>query len=209
MDYQDNQDAFGRPQDSFGQPPPDPFAEPKPGNAWGTLGLWFGVLQIFTCGLLSPLGLLFSLIGLRKEPRQNAYIGLGLNGILGLMVLLPVAITLIAVGGIGYFARNAAMDFAQTRMELDQARQVILNQARQDKTLPTTEEGNQLLTEYLGDTFPLTYELDGNNYTISSAGPDGKFGTIDDGEVSGRQMPDGQFIITDKLRGRGGRAPLD
>lgn len=69
-------------------------------NGWGMAGLILGILQIFTLGLLAPIGLIVSLLGLRKEPRGAAIAGVVLNGALGipLLVIAGVMFTVAMVG---------------------------------------------------------------------------------------------------------------
>lgn len=63
--------------------PDKPLVEQAaPFNTLGLVGLVLSAMGLFTCGILSPLGLLFSTLGMGREPRVMAIIGLVL-GILG------------------------------------------------------------------------------------------------------------------------------
>ena len=55
--------------------PPTPGA-PPPSNTMGIVGLVLGCCSFATCGLLAPLGIVFSGIGMRREPRGLAIAGL-------------------------------------------------------------------------------------------------------------------------------------
>ncbi len=74
------------------QMPPTYHADPRPapsGNAMGVLGFVLSILGLFSCGILSPIGLIFSAIGMRKEPKDLAIAGLVIN-IVALVVFIPV-----------------------------------------------------------------------------------------------------------------------
>jgi hypothetical protein len=72
-----------------------PAGEAPPVNPFGLVGLILSALGMLSCGLLSPLGLLFSTIGLFRAPRGLAVLGvvLGILGSGGLMALCLVIFT--------------------------------------------------------------------------------------------------------------------
>ena len=73
-------------------------------NGWGVTGLVLSIVGLLTCGFVSPLGLLISLIGLFKPPRATAIIGTILGGIGTLivaffgMMILGAVMAMIGLG---------------------------------------------------------------------------------------------------------------
>lgn len=83
-------------------------------NGLGTAGFICSLLGIVTCGLLSPIGLLFSVLGIFRAPRGMAFAG-GVLGAIGSVWLALVGGTLI-LGIIG------AGEAAKMQRELDKAK---------------------------------------------------------------------------------------
>lgn len=153
---------------------------PRQSNAMGITGLIVSILGLLTCGLLSPVGLLFSLIGLARRPRGEAVAGTIIGGlgtlavvaVIGFFVLSGVAITEAARFAEANSKTQAA--FAAAESEIEQFR-------FDNGSLPGGIEGNKLVLQYDdGWETGLRYEPDGNNYRIRSAGPDQEFDTGDD-----------------------------
>lgn len=69
-----------RPTLSIAPPPPLP-AQPQPAvrNRAGTVGLVLSIAGLLTGGLLSPVGMIVSLIGMSRTPRHRAGIGVVLG----------------------------------------------------------------------------------------------------------------------------------
>jgi hypothetical protein len=57
------------------------------GNSMGTAGFILSLVGLFTCGVLSLVGLIFSIIGLKREPRGLALAGF-IVGILSVLLWL-------------------------------------------------------------------------------------------------------------------------
>ncbi len=79
------------------------FETPRPGqppedqkNSAGTWGFVLSILGLFTCFILSPFGLIFSLIGLKKHPKNMAIAGVIISTA-SLFLLLPIAGLLAAI----------------------------------------------------------------------------------------------------------------
>lgn len=77
---------------------PDAPAAPK--NTLGMIGLIMGVLSLLTCGLLSPLAVFVSALGLRKEPRTTSIAGIVLGT--ASLIMAPVLGLLIAIAVPGF-----------------------------------------------------------------------------------------------------------
>jgi len=148
-------------------------------NGFGVLGCLFSVLGIFTLGLVSPFGLVLSLLGMTRRPRTAATVGTAL-GLAGTGFL--------ALWGWGIVATMNAVDYEQrahqTAVVLEQGREQIEHFRHEHNELPEGIEGNKLLiTNDLNDAWgqSLRYEpLDESGYRIRSAGPDQQFDTADD-----------------------------
>lgn len=147
-------------------------------NGLGIAGFICSIVGFVTCGLLSPLGLLFSLIALFRSPRGFAIAGTVLGAIgslffflVGMAMLLP----LLAVVGIGAAAFEAMAPLIEASARIDEYQ--VTHQA-----LPNEEEGTKLIGG-ITDTWnrALKYTpADDGSFTISSAGEDGQFGNDDD-----------------------------
>ncbi len=68
-------------------------------NGMGTAGFVLSLIGWVTCGVLCPVGLLFSLVGLNREPRGLAIAGTVIGGIGTLLVV--GACLLFALGILG------------------------------------------------------------------------------------------------------------
>jgi hypothetical protein len=145
----------------------------------GVLGTVFSVFGIFTLGLLSPVGLGFSLLGMLRGQRGAATFGAFL-GALGTGFL--------ALWGWGVVAGITAVDVAVKSEETAAAMQTAVDKIEaytvENGRAPEGIEGNMLLIEAdLNDAWgeSLRYDaLEKNAFAIRSAGPDKKFDTADD-----------------------------
>jgi hypothetical protein len=172
---------------AMSEPLPPPSREP-PSNAIGLAGFVVSLVGIISCGALSPIGLILSLIGLRKEPKGLAVAGtiIGGVGIVLLGVLVGLVVILIPRGQV-----------AATEAVVMMAERAIEARAAETGDLPSVDEGKELIAEHT-DAWgnPLRYEPSGDEFTIRSAGPDGAFDTADDIVSSGERWleddpPDG------------------
>jgi len=129
-----------------------------------------------TCGLLSPVGLLVSLVGLTRHPRGFAVAGVivGAVGSIGLLVF--GATFLLAL--LGFTAAHESV--AEKQPLWDAAAEIEKYESIQGH-LPDSHEGQSAIAK-LSDRrgLPLKYEIAGDEFVIRSSGPDGKFGTSDD-----------------------------
>ena len=158
--------------------------EPAPPNYLGTTGLVFSILGLVTCGALSPIGLLLSVIGLTGKRRGGAIAGV-LLALLGLAI--PGAFIFSAVKEERDRHREQVVQTA--RSVLESARVKIDELRAEEKALPDGVAGNKfLLEEGFRDPWnvELRYELhdDQKSYSLRSAGPDSRFDTRDDVAIS-------------------------
>jgi len=153
-------------------PPP-----PRPSNSLGLAGFLVSLIGApLTCGMLAPLGLLLSLFALRKQPRGFAVTGV----ILGLLGTAWIAsIGLQAANRV--HRREVKQKTAITRVQLEEAKDLIVKHQIESGKIPKGIEGNKLVL-HLKDGWetPIRYDYDKDSYLIRSAGPDGQWETHDD-----------------------------
>jgi hypothetical protein len=149
----------------FESPPP-----PRSGNGMGVAGFVVSLVGLVPCGLLCPLGLIFSLIGLGRQPRGLAIAGTVIGGIGSLGIVGAVALVLYT--GPQKFATKVVIWAAEIEIETYTDRH---------GEPPDEKEGNRLIADTTdGWDRPLRYEIRGERFRITSAGPDGVFDTEDD-----------------------------
>ena len=148
-------------------------------NPLGVLGSVVSVLGIFTLGIVSPIGLGLSLLGLLRGPRGSAMFGTLLGG-LGTAFLLLWGWGVVA----GINAVDTAVKSDETEVAMRTAVAKIEEYRQEYRQLPEGVEGNVLLIEAeLNDAWgqSLRYEpIDKGQYAVRSAGPDQEFDTADD-----------------------------
>lgn len=164
----------------------EPTSRPrKKFNWWGFNGLFLFFLSL---GILSPVTLLVSMMGLRRRPRKMAVAGT-LFSLAGVGVMSAIALA-------GYaehrehqqqraerqYQRSIATQVRQTEKTILHA-VVDVEDARDDSSgvLPADIDGNLIVIEHTDawDTM-LRYETEDDHSIIRSAGPDRKFDTRDD-----------------------------
>ncbi len=157
-------------------------------NWWGFNGMCLSFVSLLTLGLLSPLALLLSLIGLRRQGKGMAAVG---------MMVSLVGVALIATIGITAFsahqhqaARIAKQKEARVNAVKIQQANALLADAYDDLVefrgqhegqLPADIAGNMLVVSY-EDPWgqALRYEPEEGFALVRSAGPDQKFLSTDD-----------------------------
>jgi hypothetical protein len=164
-------------------------------NGWGIAGFIVSLVGfVLSCGCLSPIGLVLSIIGLFREPRGFAIAGLIL-GILGsfwliLAVFLIPAIA-IAIVGAALAAAGMAGLAAVFEMGIDGAQiyQAVERYRADTGQFPAQIEDLQIADEaVLTDPWDMPYRIElvldadtGQEAPwLVSAGPDAVFGTDDD-----------------------------
>lgn len=151
--------------------PQQPVQPPRGGNALGVAGLTASILGLLTCGMFSPIGLLLSLIGLRKAPRGASVGGTAIGAIGSCMFAV-----FFAYGFFGGFT---------TALELEEAASEMDAYYAQAGDYPSDEEAAYLLADNQ-DAWNQSLRYHRNwdgGYEIRSAGLDGAFNTSDDHTV--------------------------
>lgn len=173
-------------------------------NGMGLAGFIVSLVGLFaSCGLISPVGLVMSLVGLRREPRGLAIAGvvIGLIGSIWLFIALAFGLfaAILAAIGIGAAATavNSMADIERTERTLASVRQAVVEyEADAGKPAYAVEllEPTFLTRSDMYDSwgraleFSLTPE---NQYLVRSLGPDGAANTEDDVTIKfGSSLPD-------------------
>lgn len=154
------------------QSPGASYAAP-PVNPSNTAGLVGFLLTLLTCGFLSPIGLIVSLIGLRKSPKIFAILGtvLGMLGVLG-----------YCAAGVAIYGAQRAGAYVATDLLISVAVAKINDyKAQNNGQIPDEIEGMKMLVD-MKDSWgqSLRYDREGNSFKIRSAGRDKTFDTPDD-----------------------------
>jgi len=168
-------------------------------NNLAIAGFICSVLGILgTCGLLSPIGLILSLVALGKEPKGFAIAGTVI-GALGTCLVVPVLIVAVALPMV-FLSVLAGLGLSGVlgpdliaKFEMAQLAGAIRTFQLDHTTLPLTIDDLGITdTDLLTDTWghPYGYELsaDGLSYRLFSVGPDGVAGTPDDIQANPRWM---------------------
>jgi hypothetical protein len=167
------------PQPVFQPPMKFPQAAPPQENGWGLAGFVVSIAGLLLCGIPSIVGILLSVIGLRKEPRGLAVAGL-LIGLVGVMEILACGLFLLMVYRVAETGVGVARDHMITsQLELEAS--IIGDEWQKNGQLPTQAEGEDLLAgkrDVIGNS--IVYETDGVSFSLRSAGPDGILETDDD-----------------------------
>lgn len=165
--------------------PPYGRYEPPANNGMGIAGFIVSLIGLFVCaGVVCPIGLLLSLVALRKEPRGFAIAGL-IIGLIGSLMGVFVVLIFVGIIGAGNSFFQAFTGQFQTMSNIDSAHYDIdFYYFDNNSTLPDTPTGNQIVSQYYDHWGnPLQYRPvagTADQYEILSAGEDQQFGTSDD-----------------------------
>ena len=173
------------------------YAPANRSNGFGLAGFITALVGIVSCGLLSPIGVILSAIGLRKEPRGFAIAGLviGLLGSIWLVLgglALGVMCAGLAAAGIKV---GDLMPYGQTIDQMETAQRAVASYvSAHNGELPAdmaTFLGDQGLN--LADAWKnaIRVERTDGGFRVWSAGPDGQFDSKDDVWVDST----GEFFI--------------
>lgn len=161
-------------------------------NPLGVAGFVISIVGLCVGGLLSPVGLVLSLVALGKQPRGFAVAGvvigaIGSCGIIIAIVALPVALALIIGIAAAVGATALAGPQAESYVEMFVIATNVEERARESAgILPATiaEGAPKLNPSQMTDPWghPYQYELtqEGKAFRLYSMGPDGVAATPDD-----------------------------
>jgi type II secretory pathway pseudopilin PulG len=179
-----------------------PYQPPKAtggdqSNVPGLIGFILSLVGFISCGTLSPIALILSCIGLRKEPKGLAIAGLVIS-ILGTIELILVAIYISAVaaifatcaGAMGIAAQEIQKE-SETRAAIRSAEEEIESYYETNGEYPDDATGNQRIEQFRdGYGNQLRYTLEEDGYDLRSAGADSEFDTFDDRTLEDLETPD-------------------
>lgn len=159
-----------------------PNAYAAPSNSLGIAGFICSLLGLLTAGVLSPVGLILSLIALGRQPRGFAIAGvvLGLLGTCGgVIVLVIFGAALLALIGIGMAAAFLALNDPQ-RMEItvDMANieQAVERSRHETGYLPASLSSLGLSQDTLADPWGHPYSYHFTDAAAATAGSSGSVG---------------------------------
>ena len=168
-------------------------------NSMGLAGFIVSIVSLIGCaGILSPLSLIFSLIGLGREPKGFAIAGLVLSiiGLLwfGAMFFFGVLGVILMAAGLGVLAAGAVMVSSVGENAfgiIERVHEIHESTGDVPPSLADLNLGADELTDTWGNRFVYIPSADGDAFVLFSAGPDGDYGTDDD--YHGRIRLDGGF----------------
>ena len=154
-------------------------------NWWGFNGLFFFFLSL---GLLSPITLLLSLVGLKQKPRKMAVTGTLLS-MIGVVVMSAVAVNVAHEAERARMRRHDAY-IASVNAEKIEETQVMLAMAAEefeeyrdnhDGNLPSDMDGSALAIKHVDQWGEeVMYDVSRDAVALRSSGPDKDFFTRDD-----------------------------
>ena len=158
-------------------------------NPVGLAGFIVSLVSLIACGgLLSPVGLILSLVGCFRQPRGLAIAGLVL-GLIGSSAFI-LGVVLLGVGLIAgaialLFGASFIGQTVETVFDADEVREAIVAYERANGRLPESIDDLTSLDEEAGkdlwDTpYRLSVDPDDRTMTLVSLGEDQTFGTKDD-----------------------------
>ena len=157
-------------------------------NWWGFNGMCLAFLSILTLGLLSPLALLFSLIGLRRPGKGMAAVGTMVS-LAGIALISAIGLTAASAHhhrsaqiAKQKQARINAVKIEETQSLLAGAYDNLVEYRGQNEgRLPADIEGNMLVVSHIDPWGQaLRYEPEEGFALVRSAGPDQEFLSPDD-----------------------------
>ncbi len=168
-------------------------------NGVGLAGFIISLLGLVgTCGLLSPIGLILSLVGLGKEPRGFAIAGtiigaIGSLWLLGVIAIFALAASVVAAavaGALGLVVALGVLGFDDAAEIYEGIEDYYQANGRVPAQLSDIQGLSQeQLTDAWGNTFEYEVVDGGNAFFLRSVGKDGQAGTGDDLELYRRFAP--------------------
>lgn len=159
--------------------PPQPDYAPQPqSNGLGLAGFIVSLSgTLLTCGVVAPVGLILSLVALRKEPRGFAIAGAVIGAIGTLIPILYV----VFVGSIMLPALHVARERA---LEMRAEGSIVSSYYESNNQLPLSQDEAELVLSHAGLDFegnwPRYTKIDEDSFELRWPGGDERFDTIDD-----------------------------
>ncbi len=154
-------------------------------NGLGIAGFVVSLVGIGSCGLISPVGLILSMMAMKREPKGLAIAGLVL-GVIGSLWLIPLFALGLLGGILALFGLGAAViagDQFEASFELDTISAEVTAYIDENGSLPASLDDLSLETWAKTDPWGNVYRYsidESGAWTLSSDGEDGVAGTADD-----------------------------
>ncbi len=162
-------------------PPAGMAQAAPPSNGLGLAGFIVSLVGLLTCGLLSPIGAILSLVGVFRQPRGFAIAGLviGLIGSLWIFVMVFIVGLATLMAGLGLASMQDLIHGFQIASAVEQYK------GSNGGKLPPALAGlpgldPQALNDAHGRPYRYVVNPDGRSFTLESDGADGLPGTSDD-----------------------------
>jgi len=155
-------------------------------NSCGVIGLVFSIIGLLLCGLwvLTIPGVILSLIGLRKEPRTAATVGAIIGGV-GMLIFPLIVAILLPLISVTQGAANRARTYVHINTLERGSDAYHADHQKYPSSFEDLEKGAYITAESTQDAWGNQMQFSGGGDTkptITSAGEDGTFGTVDDVE---------------------------
>jgi hypothetical protein len=160
-------------------PYPTNVSRGEASNGLGLAGFIVSLVGLISCGLISPIGLVLSLVGLGKSPKGFAIAGtvLGILGSLWVFVLVFVV-------GMGTMLAAIGIRQVQGPTRMVPVMMAVGQYTERYHTVPKSLDAlgvqPSMLTDAWGTQYRLTPSADGRWVELRSAGADRAFDTPDD-----------------------------
>lgn len=170
--------SFNQPMPGY-KPPGMKIQPPEPSNGMGVAGFIISLVSLVICGIPAIVGLIVSLLALRKSPRGFAVAG----AIISFVALIELAL----VGMMMYSTFKMVDEFSGeiqngiSKQIMNQKAGEIADKWEEDGVVPSYTEGQEML-DGSTDVFDnqILYETDGESFSIRSIGEDDVPMTDDD-----------------------------
>lgn len=159
-------------------------------NALGLAGFICSLVGLCSGGVLSPVGLILSLVALKDEPRGFAIAGVVIGALGSCGVLIAIVVAIVAPLALLGFAGAAGLagilgPNIEARWEMARLNTEVIEYRDRTGALPLEMndlriDETELLTDPWGNPYAYTLSADGQTYELRSLGPDGVAGTGDD-----------------------------
>jgi hypothetical protein len=160
------------------------YVQQPPGNSLGVAGFICSLVGLVSCGLLSPVGLVLSAAGLRREPKGLAIAGLvlGIIGSIWFVLALVFGLFGLILAAVGL---GVAAPFIDSAIELESLDTSVRARYHQSGAYPATLSeltglDQDALTDAWGSPYRYTLAADSASFSLTSDGPDKTPGTSDD-----------------------------
>jgi type II secretory pathway pseudopilin PulG len=176
-----------------------------PQNGLGIAGFVTSLVGMLTCGVLSPVGLILSLIALVKPPRGFAIAGT-IIGIVGSIWVVLAGFAMVAAALGIRTAAKAVEDYVTAYQSARQAYVQIDQQRTRSGQAPTSADADAVAAKFT-DPWGTAYrgEVSDGFIVIRSAGRDKKFDTNDDLRFTEQELQAGVPPTTNESSPRSSR----